>query len=106
MVTVVAPTKDGREGLGMSIQDLAAYFYAENDLVTLTQLERLQRVFDLLTGLLDRVGLRKNTKKTVSMACQPFHATGRVAPVAYGQWTTGTGPIFQERQQRRVDCPE
>ena len=75
-------------------------------LVASTQPESLQRAFDVLTGLFDRVGLRTNTNKTVSMACQPFHATGRVAPVAYGQWTTGTGPIFQERQQRRVDCPE
>ena len=71
LVTVVAPTKDGREGLGMSIQDLAAYFYAENDLVTLTQLERLQRVFDVLNEIFDRVGLRANTRKTVGMVCHP-----------------------------------
>ena len=40
-VTVMAPTKDGMEGFGLSIQDLGAYFYAANVVVALTQLERL-----------------------------------------------------------------
>ena len=55
----------------MSIQDLAAYFYANNGLDALTQTERLNRVFDALMGLFDRVSVRKNTQKMVSMACQP-----------------------------------
>ena len=70
-VAVVDPTKYGTEGLGLPIQDLEAYFYANNVLVVLTHPERLQRAFNVLTGLFDRVGLRKNTRKTVSMACQP-----------------------------------
>ena len=37
-VTVVVPTKNGREGLGLSIQNLVAYLYARNGLVTWTQL--------------------------------------------------------------------
>ena len=35
-VEVVAPTEDGTEVLGLSIQDLAAYFYAEDGLITST----------------------------------------------------------------------
>ena len=70
-VTVVAATKEGTEGLGNSIRDLAAYLNAGYGLVASTQPERLQREFDVLTGLFDRVVLRKNTRKTVSMACQP-----------------------------------
>ena len=40
-VALVAPTKDGTEVLGLSIQDLVAYLYADNGLVTSTQTERL-----------------------------------------------------------------
>ena len=55
-VTVVAPTKAGMVGFGLSIQDLGAYFYVANVVVALTQPERLQRAFDVLTSLFDRVG--------------------------------------------------
>ena len=40
-VTVVAPTKDGMEVLGLSIRYLSAYFYANNGLVASAQPERL-----------------------------------------------------------------
>ena len=36
-VTVVADTEAGAEGLGASLQELAAYFYVENRLVASTQ---------------------------------------------------------------------
>ena len=67
-VTVLAATEDGREGVGLSIRDLAAYFYAKNGLVALTQPERLQREFDVIEGLFYRFGLRTNTSNTVRMA--------------------------------------
>ena len=57
--------------------------YAEDELVALTQLERLQRAFSVLTGLFDRVGLRKNTRKTVSMVCQKCHMPVRMSVEAY-----------------------
>ena len=41
-VTVVALIKEGMEGLGLSIQDLAVYFYANYGLVASTQLEWIQ----------------------------------------------------------------
>ena len=69
-VKVVAATEEGKEGLGMSIRDLVEYFYADNGLVALTQPERLQMLFDVLTGLVNRVILSKNIRTTVSMACQ------------------------------------
>ena len=34
----------------------------------------LQGAFTALVGLFDRVGLRKNVGKTVSMVCHPFQA--------------------------------
>ena len=105
-VTVVALTKAGMEGLGLSIQDLVAYFYANDGFVALTQPERLHRAFEVLTGLFDWVGLRKNTQKTGSMACQTCDAPGRMPGEAYGMRMTGTGPTFQEQQWRRVELPE
>ena len=66
-VTVVAAMDAGAEGLGILIQDLSAYFYADDVLVTSTQMMRLQRAFNVLTDLFDRVVLRTNTCKTMSM---------------------------------------
>ena len=93
-VAVVAATEEGMEGLGLLIWDLAEYFYANNGIVASNQPERLQREFEVLTGLLDRVGLRKNTRKTVSMDCQPCHALGRILVEEYERRTTGTRPNF------------
>ena len=45
----------------MTIIDLVAYLYSDDGLVVSTQPERLQRAFDVLAGLFDWVGLRKNT---------------------------------------------
>ena len=52
-VTVVTPTDAGTGGLCLTIIDMAAYFYADNGLVLLTQPERLHRAFNILTGFLD-----------------------------------------------------
>ena len=75
-VTVVTPSEAGKGGLGLAIIDLTEYFYANDGLLELTQPERLQRMFDVITGLFDRVGLRKNTAKTVGIVCQPCHMLG------------------------------
>ena len=56
-MAVVEETEEGMEGIGMSIWDLAAYFYAGDGIVASTQPERLQSSFDVLAGLFDRVGL-------------------------------------------------
>ena len=105
-VTVVAPTEEGIQGLGLSIRYLVTYFYADDGLVALTQPERLHREFDVLTGLFDQVGLRMNTRKTVIIACQTCHMPGRMSVEAYERRTTGIRPTFWERQRRRVECPE
>ena len=83
LLTVVAETEEGTEGLGMSIWDLTEYFYSDNGLVSSTQPERLQREFDVLTCLSGQVSLRKNTQKTVSMDFQPCHTPGRMSMEAY-----------------------
>ena len=73
LVMVLAPTDDGTYGLGLLIQYLAAYFYADDGLVALTQSEKVQIVFDVLAGLFKQVVLWTNARKTAGMACQPFH---------------------------------
>ena len=77
-VVVVAPTEDGTEALGLSIQNLAAYFYAKDFLVVLNQPDRLHWAFDVLVGLFGWVGIRTNARKMVSMACQPCHTPGQI----------------------------
>ena len=60
----------------MSIIGLAVLFYANDALISLTQTERLQKMFDVLTGLFHRVVLWKNTGKMAVMVYQPCHAPG------------------------------
>ena len=101
-VALVAPTKDGMEGLGLSIQDLVVYLYADGVFVASIQTARLQTTFDALSGLFEQVRLLLNERKTVSMACRPCHAPGQMSSEAYGRGTEETGPTFWERQQRRL----
>ena len=104
-VAVVAQTEDGTEGIGLSIQDLATHFYAYNGLVAPNHPERLQRTFDVLTGLFDRDSLLTNTRKMVSMACWPCQTPVQMSSEAYKRRTTGTGTNFCEWNRRRATCP-
>ena len=67
-VMVVAATEEGMEMLSMLMQDLTAYFHANNGIIALNQPERLNREFEILSYLFDRVGLRTNTRKPMSIA--------------------------------------
>ena len=67
---MVATTEDITEGLGLSIQELADFFYTNDGLVASTHLERLRRTFYILSVLFDRAGLQANARKTVSMTCK------------------------------------
>ena len=72
-VAVMATTEAGTEGLGLSIRYLVAYFHSGNGLATSNQLEIMQRAFGVLVDLFGRVGIRKNTWKTVALLV--IHAT-------------------------------
>ena len=65
------------------IWDRAAYFYANDGIVASTQLDSLQREFDVRAGLFDRFGLRMNTRNMVSMACQQCNMPGGMLVVEY-----------------------
>ena len=69
------------------------------------QPERIKRFFDVLTGLFERVGLQTNTAKTVRMVYRPWHAPGALLEKAYKIRMTGKGPMFWERQRRRLELP-
>ena len=51
------------------IRKLVACFCADNGLVAARDVDTLQKAFDVLTSLFDRVGLRTNTTKTEVMTC-------------------------------------
>ena len=75
----------------------AALFYAENGMVASSDPRWLQWAFDALVSLFERVGLRKNVGKTVSMVCRLCQAAGTQSEEAYGRKMTGEGPTCRER---------
>ena len=75
----------------------AAFFNAYNGMVDSTNLVWLQTAFDTLTGIFDRVGLRKNVRKTAGMAFQPCRAVRVQADEAYKCQITREGWSNQER---------
>ena len=74
-----------------------ALFYADDDMVALSDPHWLQWAFNALVSLFERVGLRKNVGNTVSMVCQPCLAAGTKLEAAYGRKMTGEGLTYRER---------
>ena len=105
----VAVKVGGAEGQGKRGQDgrhQAAIFYAENGMVISSDPCWNQGAFTTLVGLFDRVDLRTNVGKTVSMVCRPYQAAGNQSKAAYGRQITGEGPTYLELQKGRVQCRE
>ena len=68
----------------------SAVFYADDGMVGATDPQCLQGAFSTLVAIFDRVGLRTNVDKTVSMACQPCQAgSGNRTPDGYRRRVTG-----------------
>ena len=66
-VKVVEAMETGAKFLGALVQDLAAYFYANNRIVMSTEPERLQREFNIITDLFSQVVPRMNKRRPVIM---------------------------------------
>ena len=64
-ILLVAGGAGGKDGWGSEVLHRAAFFYLYDGLVAPTELLWWQGAFDTITGLFDRVGLRKNFEKTV-----------------------------------------
>ena len=60
-----------------------AFFCADNGMVASTYLGWINTVFEMLKGLFDWAGLKKNVRKTVGMVCNPCHAVGVWEDEAY-----------------------
>ena len=85
------------------IRKLVACFYADDGLVAARDPETLQKAFDILTGLFDRVGLRTNTTKTEVIVC----VAGRIrTPLSEDAYEARMSDLHRkERKGRRVQCP-
>ena len=85
----------GKEGRHQS-----AVFYANNGMVVSSDPAWLQGAFSALVAIFDRVGLRTNDGKTVSMACHPCRAGGgNRTKAAYSWRLTGLGKTYTEIQR-------
>ena len=92
----------GREGRHQS-----SVFYADDGMVVSLGPAWLQGAFSALVVIFDKVGLRTNVNKTVSMACHPCRAgSGNRTTEGYSPRLTGVGKTFKERQRDRVACEE
>ena len=61
----------GSDGFGWAIQWLAAFFYAGDILLALTNPSRLQVILDILTLLSNSVVLHTNVEKMFGILCHP-----------------------------------
>ena len=103
---MVNPGAASTEGFGRDVKRLESYSYAKYGLITSMRATGLQRVFDTLMELFDRVGLRTNVAKTVSMACQIFRVLGVHSSEAYRLWMTGEGQTYRNQLHQRVQFPD
>ena len=77
-----------------------AVFYADDGMVVSSDPAWLQGAFSALVAIFNRVGLRTNVGKTVSMACHPCRAgPGNRTKAAYSRRLTGLGKTYTERQR-------
>ena len=63
-----------------------------------------QGAFSTLVGLFDRMGLRKNSGKTVGMVCHPCQAAENLSEAAYGRRVMGEGRTYKDRLKGQVSC--
>ena len=71
-VVVEAEGEAVPEGFGWDVQHMAAYLYVDDGLLASKWVAKIYRVYNVLTEIFDRFGLRTNVSKTVSMACQLY----------------------------------
>ena len=85
----------GREGRHQLV-----VFYADDGMVVSSEPAWIQGAFSALVAIFDRVGLRTNVGKTVSMACHPCRAgSGNRTEAGCSRRLTGMGKTYVERQR-------
>ena len=77
----------------------ASLFYADDIMVASSDHRWLQWAFDTLVSMFEKVDLRTNVGKTVSIVCRPCQAAGTQPEAEYGRRMTGEGPTYRELQK-------
>ena len=68
--------RGGNRGTQVDYPGVGGFFYLDDGMVVLPRTERLQRLLNVLTNILDRVGPLTNMQTTVSMDCQTCYTSG------------------------------
>ena len=87
-VALVAREEAIPEDFRRAVQCLVALFYKDNGIISYPQPYHLQVEMDVLTGILDQVGVRINVTKVVCMVCQPFQMVAGNSEDKYKQQMT------------------
>ena len=103
-LTITVKEAEKRGERGREVRHQVALFYADDGMLVSSNPQCLQWDFTQLVGLFDRVGLKTNCKKTVSMTCRPCSTPGNRSEEAYGRLMTGDGPTPRERKRERTTC--
>ena len=96
-VTLSVEEAEKRGERGKEVRHQASLFYTDEGMVASSDPRWLHWAFHDLVGLFERVGIRTNVGKTVSMTCRPCPASGNQSAVAYGRKMTGEGETYRER---------
>ena len=70
-LTIAVKEAEKRGERGREVRHQVALFYADDGMLALSDPQWLQWAFMQLVGIFDKVGLKKNCNKTVSMTCRP-----------------------------------
>ena len=105
-VYLVAEVAEGTYGWGVEVLYRATFFYAVKGLIESTKSECLQGPFNILTGLLERVGLWNNSRMMFKILYHLCHAVRIYLKEAYKRRMTGAGLTYRARQRVRVQCQD
>ena len=94
------------DSFGGAVQWLAVFFYANDSLLALPRMDRLQAALVVLMGFFKMVGLHKNLNKMVWMLCQPCYIVVGHSGAAYTRQMTGVVPYVWDQNQERFRCLE
>ena len=83
-LTILAQEAERRGERGREGRHQSALFYADDGMLASSDPRWLHWEFTQLVGLFDRVGLRTNCTKTVSMTCRPCSTPGHRSEETYG----------------------
>ena len=79
---------------GREVQHHAAFLYVDDGPVASTDPVYLQGAFDTLTGLLDSVGIQRNSVKTVGVIFSTCYTAGTQSEAAYERRRMGEGLTY------------